>query len=114
MKMSDYAALHANDGKKLDVETIVSATTLVNEIIEITDFSRIDKTKFGTPSYIVKMQDGTGFYTTSSMTRQLDKWIDEGVEPESIKGSRFVVVSTTLPAKDGKPEVTFLSLEFVE
>ena len=41
MKMSEYAAAHAADGKKIDVETTVSAQALVNEMVEFQDIVKI-------------------------------------------------------------------------
>lgn len=120
MKMSEYAALHANDGKKIKVDKTVSAQTLVNEIICIKDIARIPKTKYGKPAFIVQIDDETAFFTTDAMTRQVDKMVSEGVDLESFKGCRFLVTKTHIDAhKDEKTgveykECDFLSLEFVE
>lgn len=114
MKMSDYATMHKNDGQKLETREMVSATALAGETVIVDDFVRIDKTRFDAPAYIIRLPDGTGFFTTSAMTKQIDKWIADGVEPESIKGCRFLVRQNTIPASNGKPETTYLALEFVE
>lgn len=112
MKMSEYAAQHKTDGQKLEVKQTVSATTLVGEIITIEDYVRIEKTKFGSAAYMVKLPDGTGFFTTSSLTRQIDKWLGAGVE--TLKGCRFVITKNTLPAEGDKPERTFLQFEYLD
>lgn len=114
MKMSEYAAMHKQDGQRLETREMVSATALKDEIITIDDFVRIDKTRFDAPAYIIRLPDGTGFFTTSAMTRQLDAWIADGVEAESIKGCKFLVKQNTIPASNGKPETTYLALEYVE
>lgn len=116
MKPSEYIAAHAADGKKIDAETIVGAHTLVNEIIEIKDIARVEKTKFDNPCFVVKIADDTAFFTTSSITRQIDKMLAEGVTPEDLKGSRWLVVKNHLdadPAK-GRQACDFLKLEFVD
>lgn len=114
MKMSEYAAMHANDGKKIKVEKTVTANSLVNEIICVKDFARIEKTKYGNAAYIIQIDDESAFFTTASMTRQLDKFAKEGVDMESLKGCRFLVAKNHIDEKDGKPATDFLSLEFVE
>ena len=116
MKMSEYAAKHANDGKSLNTEKMTSAVSLVNEMITICEIARIEKTKFGSAAYLIKIDDKTGFFTTSSMTRQIDKYLKEGVTFEDLIGCRFLVVSKHLdadPAK-GKAACDFLQFEFIE
>ena len=57
MKLSEYAAQHANDGKKIEAKTYVSATTMVGETFEVIEFARVEKTKYGNPSYIIEISD---------------------------------------------------------
>ena len=116
MKMSEYAAKHANDGKSLNTDKMVSASSLVNEIITICEIARIEKTKFGSSAYLIKIDDATGFFTTSSITRQIDKYLKEGVTFDDLVGCRFLVMSKHLDddPKTGKKACDFLQIEFVE
>ena len=113
-KFAEYAAKHANDGKTIDVETMVSAQTMVNEIIEIKDIARIEKTKYGNPAYMIKISDDTGFFSTSSITRQIDKMLADGFQLSDFVGSRWVVIKKHIDEKNGKAACDFLKLEFVE
>lgn len=113
-KFAEYAAKHANDGKTLDVETMVSAQTMVNEIIEIKDIARIEKTKYGNASYMIKISDDTGFFSSSSITRQIDKMLADGFQLSDFVGTRWVVIKKHLEERNGKPACDFLKLEFVE
>lgn len=116
MKMSEYAAAHAADGKKVDIENIVSAQTLVNEIVEFTDLVRIEKTKYGRPCWMIKIQDGSGFFTSSSLTRQIDKYIASGVGIPDLIGCRFLIMQKHLDADASKDKKAcdFLQFGFVE
>ena len=38
MKLSEYAAQHANDGKKIDAKTYVAASTMIGETFEVKDW----------------------------------------------------------------------------
>ena len=89
MKLSEYAAQHANDGKKIEAKTYVSATTMVGETFEVIEFARVEKTKYGNSAYIIKISDETAFFTTASLTRQIDKWIAAGVD--DITGARLAI-----------------------
>ena len=100
MKLSEYAAQHANDGKKIEAKTYVSATTMVGETFEVIEFARIEKTKYGNSSYIIKISDETAFFTTASLTRQIDKWIAAGVD--DITGARLAIERHHIDAKDSK------------
>ena len=100
MKLSEYAAQHANDGKKIDVKTYVAASTMVGETFEVVEFARIEKTKFGNSAYIIKISDETAFFTTASLTRQIDKWIPAGVD--DITGARLAIEKHHNDAKDSK------------
>ena len=100
MKLSEYAAQHANDGKKIEAKTYVAASTMVGETFEVVEFARIEKTKFGNPSYIIKISDETAFCTTASLTRQIDKWIAAGVD--DITGARLAIEKHHIDAKDSK------------
>ncbi len=100
MKLSEYAAQHANDGKKIEAKTYVSATTMVGETFEVIEFARVEKTKYGNPSYIIKISDETAFFTTASLTRQIDKWIAAGVD--DITGARLAIERHHIDAKDSK------------
>ena len=100
MKLSEYAAQHANDGKKIEAKTYVSATTMVGETFEVIEFARVEKTKYGNPSYIIKISDETAFFTTASLTRQIDKWIAAGVD--DITGARLAIEKHHIDAKDSK------------
>ena len=100
MKRSEYAAQHANDGKKIEAKTYVAASTMVGETFEVVEFARIEKTKFGNPSYIIKISDETAFFTTASLTRQIDKWIAAGVD--DITGARLAIERHHIDAKDSK------------
>lgn len=100
MKLSEYAAAHANDGKKIDAKTYVAASTMIGETFEVKDFARIEKTKFGNPAYVIKISDETAFFTTSSLTRQIDKWVAAGVE--DITGARLAIEKHHIDAKDSK------------
>ena len=100
MKLTEYAAQHANDGKKLEAKTYVSATTMVGETFEVIEFARVEKTKYGNPSYIIKISDETAFFTTASLTRQIDKWIAAGVD--DITGARLAIERHHIDAKDSK------------
>ena len=113
-KFAEYAAKHANDGKTIDVETMVSAQTMVNEIIEIKDIARIEKTKYGNAAYMIKISDDTGFFSTSSITRQIDKMLADGFQLSDFVGSRWVVIKKHIDEKNGKAACDFLKLEFVE
>ena len=44
MKLSEYAAQHANDGKKIEAKTYVAASTMIGETFEVKEFARIEKT----------------------------------------------------------------------
>ena len=100
MKLSEYASQHANDGKKIEAKTYVAASTMVGETFEVVEFARIEKTKFGNPSYIIKISDETAFFTTASLTRQIDKWIAAGVD--DITGARLAIERHHIDAKDSK------------
>ena len=100
MKLSEYAAQHANDGKKIEAKTYVSATTMVGETFEVVEFARVEKTKYGNPSYIIKISDETAFFTTASLTKQIDKWIAAGVD--DITGARLAIERHHIDAKDSK------------
>ena len=100
MKLSEYAAQHVNDGKKIEAKTYVAASTMVGETFEVVEFARIEKTKFGNPSYIIKISDETAFFTTASLTRQIDKWIAAGVD--DITGARLAIERHHIDAKDSK------------
>ena len=100
MKLSEYATQHANDGKKIEAKTYVSATTMVGETFEVIEFARVEKTKYGNPSYIIKISDETAFFTTASLTRQIDKWIAAGVD--DITGARLAIERHHIDAKDSK------------
>ena len=100
MKLSEYAAQHANDGKKIEAKTYVAASTMVGETFEVIEFARIEKTKFGNPSYIIKISDETAFFTNASLTRQIDKWIAAGVD--DITGARLAIERHHIDAKDSK------------
>ena len=100
MKLSEYAAQHANDGKKIEAKTYVSATTMVGETFEVIEFARVEKTKYGNPAYIIKISDETAFFTTASLTRQIDKWIAAGVD--DITGARLAIERHHIDAKDSK------------
>ena len=100
MKLSEYAAQHANDGKKIEAKTYVAASTMVGETFEVVEFARIETTKFGNPSYIIKISDETAFFTTASLTRQIDKWIAAGVD--DITGARLAIEKHHIDAKDSK------------
>ena len=100
MKLSEYAAQHVNDGKKIDVKTYVAASTMVGETFEVVEFARIEKTKFGNSAYIIKISDETAFFTTASLTRQIDKWIAAGVD--DITGARLAIEKHHIDAKDSK------------
>jgi len=113
MKLSEYAAQHENAGQ-MDVKTVVSAQSMIGEDFEVKEFRRIDKTKFGNPAYVVKISDDTAFFTTSSLTRQIDKWIAAGVD--DITGARLAIEKRHIDAKDskdGKP-ADFLQFVIVE
>ena len=116
MKMSEYAAAHAADGKKIDVENTVSAQTLVNEIVEFKDIVKIENTKYGRPCWLVKIQDGSGFFTSTSLTKQIEKFIAEGVTIPELIGCRFLIVKKHLDADDAKNRQAcdFLQFEFIE
>ena len=116
MKMSEYAAAHAADGKKLDVETIVSAQTLVNEMVVFDGLTKIENSKYGRPCWLIKIQDGTGFFTSSSLTKQVDRYITEGVSIPELIGCRFLIVKKHLDAdpKAGRNACDFLQFEFIE
>ena len=100
MKLSEYAAQHANDGKKIEAKTYVAASTMVGETFEVVEFARIEKTKFGNSAYIIKISDETAFFTTASLTRQIDKWIAAGVD--DITGARLAIERHHIDAKDSK------------
>ena len=116
MKMSEYAAAHAADGKKIDVETTVSAQALVNEMVEFQDIVKIENTKYGRSCWLIKIQDGTGFFTSTSLTKQIDKYIAEGVTIPDLIGCRFLIVKKHLDADEAKNRQAcdFLQFEFIE
>lgn len=116
MKMSEYAAAHAADGKKIDVETTVSAQALVNEMVEFQDIVKIENTKYGRPCWLIKIQDGTGFFTSTSLTKQIDRYISEGVTIPELIGCRFLIVKKHLDADETKNRQAcdFLQFEFIE
>ena len=100
MKLSEYAAQHENNGQTIDFKTVVSAQSMVGETFEVKEFARIEKTKFGNPAYVIKISDETAFFTTSSLTRQIDKWVAAGVE--DITGARLAIEKHHIDAKDSK------------
>ena len=100
MKLSEYAAQHENNGQTIDFKTVVSAQSMVGETFEVKEFKRVEKTKFGNPAYIIKISDDTAFFTTSSLTRQIDKWVAAGVE--DITGARLAIEKHHIDAKDSK------------
>ena len=111
MKLSEYAAQHENDGKTMDFKTVVAAGTMIGETFEVKDFKRIEKTKFGNPAYIIKVSDDTAFFTTSSLTRQIDKWVAAGVE--DITGAMLAIEKRHIDAKDSKDGKESEFLQFV-
>lgn len=119
MKISEYATMHANDGKKIKVEKTLSATSLVGEIICIQDFARIAKTKFGKAAYLIQIDDESAFWTSDVMTKQLDRFESDGVDMQSLKGCRFLVTKNHFDEftdKQGNlhPACDPIMLEFVE
>ena len=100
MKLSEYAAQHANDGKKIEAKTYVAASTMVGETCEVIEFARSEKTKCGNSAYIITISDETAFFTTASLTRQIDKWIAAGVD--DITGARLAIEKHHIDAKDSK------------
>lgn len=113
MKMSEYAALHQNDGQSVDVENIVKASSLVGETVEFVDLVYIEKTKFDNSAYLIKISDGTGFFTTASLTRQIDKFIKAGVSIDALTGCWFKIISKHLDEGEGRRACDFLQFEFV-
>lgn len=113
MKMSEYASLHANDGQTVDVKNIVKASSLVGETVEFVDLVYIEKTKYDNSAYLIKISDGTGFFTTASLTRQIDKFIKGGVTVDDLTGCWFKIVSKHLDEGEGKRACDFLQFEFV-
>lgn len=113
MKMSEYAALHQNDGQTVEVKEIVKASALVGETIVIEDMCFIEKTKYDNSAYLIKISDGTGFFTTASLTRQLDKIMKGGVPMDAIIGCSFNIVQKHLDEGEGKRACDFLQFEFV-
>ena len=111
MKLSEYAQQHANDGKKIDAKTYVAASTMIGETFEVMDFARIEKTKFGNPAYVIKISDETAFFTTSSLTRQIDKWVAAGVE--DITGAMLAIEKRHIDAKESKDGKESDFLQFV-
>ena len=109
MKLSEYAAQHANDGKKIEAKTYVAASTMVGETFEVIEFARIEKTKYGNPAYIIKISDETAFFTSASLTRQIDKWIAAGVD--DITGARLAIDAKD--SKDGK-EADYLQFAIMD
>ena len=114
MKLSEYAAQHANDGKKIEAKTYVSATTMVGETFEVIEIARVEKTKYANPSYIIKISDETAFFTTASLTRQIDKWIAAGVD--DITGARLAIERHHIDAKDSKDgkEADYLQFAIID
>ena len=100
MKLSEYAAQHENAGQNIEFKTVVSAQSMIGETFEVKEFARIEKTKFGNPAYVIKISDETAFFTTSSLTRQIDKWVAAGVE--DITGARLAIEKHHIDAKDSK------------
>ena len=111
MKLSEYAAQHANDGKKIEAKTYVAASTMIGETFEVKEFARIEKTKFGNPAYVIKISDETAFFTTSSLTRQIDKWVAAGVE--DITGAQLAIEKRHIDAKESKDGKESDFLQFV-
>ena len=111
MKLSEYAAQHENAGQTIDVKTIVSAQSMIGENFEVKEFKRLEKTKYGTPSYIIKISDDTAFFTSSSLTRQIDKWVAAGVE--DITGAQLAIEKRHIDAKDSKDGKEADFLQFV-
>ena len=72
----------------------------VTETFEVIEFARIEKTKYGNPAYVIKISDETAFFTTASLTRQIDKWIAAGVD--DITGARLAIEKHHIDAKDSK------------
>ena len=58
------------------------------------------KSSQGNPAYVIKISDETAFFTTSSLTRQIDKWIAAGVE--DITGARLAIEKHHIDAKDSR------------
>lgn len=116
MKMSEYAAQENEKYNVIEVTAMVSPQTLVGEQIEIVDLAKIENTKYGRPCYKVKIADGTGFFTSSSLTRQIDDYVKNGVPLSEIKGCVFTVIKKHMDAdpKTGKAACDFLKLVFVE
>ena len=111
MKLSEYAQQHMNDGKKIDAKTYVAASTMIGETFEVLDFARIEKTKFGNPAYVIKISDETAFFTTSALTRQIDKWVAAGVE--DITGAQLAIEKRHIDAKESKDGKESDFLQFV-
>lgn len=116
MKPSEYVAAHAAEGRKIDAKNTVSAHTLVDEIIEFKELARVEKTSYGNPAWIIKVQDDTAFFTTSSLTRQLDKMVQEGVTVPELQGSRWIITKQHLDEDKsaGRKACDFLQFQFVE
>ena len=111
MKLSEYAAQHENAGQTIDFKTVVSAQSMVGETFEVKEFKRVEKTKFGNPAYIVKISDDTAFFTTASLTRQIDKWVAAGVE--DINGAHLAIEKRHIDAKESKDGKDSDFLQFV-
>ena len=111
MKLSEYAAQHENAGQNIEFKTVVSAQSMIGETFEVKEFKRIEKTKFGNPAYIVKISDDTAFFTTSSLTRQIDKWVAAGVE--DITGAMLAIEKRHIDAKESKDGKESDFLQFV-
>ena len=111
MKLSEYAAQHENAGQNIEFKTVVSAQSMIGETFEVKEFKRIEKTKFGNSAYIVKISDDTAFFTTSSLTRQIDKWVAAGVE--DITGAHLAIEKRHIDAKESKDGKESDFLQFV-
>lgn len=111
MKLSEYAAQHENAGQNIEFKTVVSAQSMIGETFEVKEFKRVEKTKFGNPAYIVKISDDTAFFTTASLTRQIDKWVAAGVE--DITGAMLAIEKRHIDAKESKDGKESDFLQFV-
>ena len=111
MKLSEYAAQHETEGQTIEFKTVVSAQSMIGETFEVKEFKRVEKTKYGNPAYIVKISDDTAFFTTASLTRQIDKWVAAGVE--DITGAMLAIEKRHIDAKDSKDGKESDFLQFV-
>ena len=111
MKLSEYAAQHENAGQTIEFKTVVSAQSMIGETFEVKEFKKVEKTKYGNPAYIIKISDDTAFFTTASLTRQIDKWVAAGVE--DITGAQLAIEKRHIDAKDSKDGKEADFLQFV-